>query len=199
MIEEKNKLMNLTGFSGERLWEEGIYESVISLFSIWKNNKPVSLLDIGAGAGFPSVPFLIVFPQTKLTIIEPQKKRATFLNDVSEKLSLNIEIITKRAEEVQDLTFDLITARAVAPLYALLEISTRLGKIGSEFAFLKGVSVEEEVNNAQQIIKKLKIENFEIRKISDELARHNLSIFYYKKQSETPSGLPREWQKIIKQ
>lgn len=198
MIEEKNKTMNLTGFTGNRLWEEGIYESIISLFTIWKKSKPINIVDIGAGVGFPSIPFLIAFPQVALTIIEPQLKRVNFLKEVAKNLDLNIQIIIERAEEVKGNTFDLITARAVAPLYALLEISTHLGHLGSEYAFLKGSNIDEEIKQSLTIIKQLRIDNHETIKLSDQLEKHQSAIFYYKKENETPTGFPRQWQKIIK-
>ncbi|MCK5945928.1 MAG: class I SAM-dependent methyltransferase, partial [Mycoplasmataceae bacterium] len=70
MIQTKNRVMNLTGFKGDTLWEEGIHESIISLESVFKDCDGKELLDIGAGAGFPSVPFLIAHPEVKLTIYE---------------------------------------------------------------------------------------------------------------------------------
>lgn len=196
MIEDKNKVMNLTGFSGDRLWEEGIYESIVSLYQVFNNPGSKKLLDIGAGAGFPSVPFKIVFPELKLSIIEPQNKRVLFLDSVSNELSLDIDLIVKRAEDVNDLEFDLITARAVAPLYALLEISSHLGKKGAHFAFLKGPSLVEEIKFANKMISKFEIKG-NMNKISDSSLSREAFVYEYVKQVDTPEGYPRPWAKIV--
>lgn len=196
MIEDKNKVMNLTGFSGDRLWEEGIYESIVSLYQVFNNPGSKKLLDIGAGAGFPSVPFKIVFPELKLSIIEPQNKRVLFLDSVSNELSLDIDLIVKRAEDVKDLEFDLITARAVAPLYALLEISSHLGKKGAHFAFLKGPSLVEEIKFANKMISKFEIKG-NMNKISDSSLSREAFVYEYVKQVDTPEGYPRPWAKIV--
>ncbi len=196
MIEAKNAVMNLTGFTGDRLWQEGIYESIVSLYEVFKNPGDKTLVDIGAGAGFPSVPFKIVFPEIKLSIIEPQRKRIAFLEEVSKQLRLDVELIVARAEDVKKFKYDLLTARAVAPLCALLEISSHLGKIGAHYAFLKGPSVFEEVLAAKSIISKLKISG-EALKINNEFLAREAYVFDYKKIVETPDGLPRPWAKIV--
>lgn len=196
MIEEKNKVMNLTGFSGDRLWKEGIFESIISLYQFFGNPGSKKLLDIGAGAGFPSVPFKIVFPETNLTIIEPLNKRMIFLEEVFKKLNLEVNLLIARAEEVNDKTFDLVTARAVAPLKVLLEISSQLGKTNTHYVFLKGPSVFEELEEAKIMINKLKIDG-QIEKIASQDLEREAYAFEYKKQFETPNGYPRPWAKIV--
>lgn len=196
MIEEKNKVMNLTGFTGDRLWKEGIFESIISLYQFLGNPGSKKLLDIGAGAGFPSVPFKIVFPEVNLTIIEPLNKRIIFLEEVFKELGLDVKLLIARAEEVKNQTFDLITARAVAPLKVLLEISSQLGEINTHYVFLKGPSVFEEVEAAKSIIAKLKIDGI-IKKIENDELDREAYVFEYKKQFETPNGFPRQWAKIM--
>lgn len=196
MIEEKNKVMNLTGFTGDRLWEEGIYESIISLFEIFQNPKDKTMLDIGAGAGFPSVPFRIIFPELKLTIIEPQQKRITFLKEVSEELNLGINLIVARAEDVTNKGFDLITARAVAPLHALIEISHHLGNQNAKYGFLKGPSISDEAIKAQKIITTFGIK-FEIKKLVSTDLNRDAYAFEFEKTTITPKGFPRPWAKIV--
>lgn len=185
MIEEKNEVINLTGFRGERLWEEGILESIESLSGFNIRGK---LLDIGPGAGFPSIPFLIENEDLELIIIEPLQKRIKFLKDVKDKLNLNIEFINKRAEETSGVKADFITARAVAPLFKLIEISFDLGKIGSEFLFIKGPNIENEIRDAKKIINMLNIDYDIVHK---KIGNKSVNIFRYKKTIETPNGLPR--------
>lgn len=195
LIEEKNKVMNLTGFSDDRLWEEGIYESIFLLINSFGKVSNKKILDIGAGAGFPSVPYLIAFPQNELTIYEPIKKRTLFLEEVKKTLSLNIDIKNIRAEESKDLEkFDLITARAVAPFKILAEISHRPAKIGAIFAFLKGPRAKEEIQDASKICRELSIKPTVLNLVMD--TRDNY-VITYTKDCITPLEFPREW-KIIK-
>lgn len=70
--------MNLTGFTQDQLWKEGIYESIITLKqSIYLKTK-IALLDVGAGAGFPSIPFFIINSDIKLVIVEKLKSDVIF-------------------------------------------------------------------------------------------------------------------------
>lgn len=196
MIEEKNAVMNLTGFSGDRLWQEGIYESIYVLIKAFGKVENKNILDIGAGAGFPSVPYLIAFPNNSLTIYEPKNKRTLFLESVKEELNLNIDIKNIRAEESNEKNkFDLITARAVASFKVLAEISHSPAKIGAKFGFMKGPKVHEEVKESSWIINRLKISP-EIIKIDTE-GRDNYVISYLKEE-ETPVDIPREWRVIVK-
>ena len=189
MIEEKNKVMNLTGFSGEDLWREGIYESLISL----KDAKPKKMLDIGAGVGFPSIPFIIANENIALTIVEPIKKRVRFLEEVAKKLKLNVEIKNTRVEELdQEEEFDFITARAVMSLEKLIEVSSLVGAIGSTYWFIKGPKAKEELIKAKKISS--------ILKVSPKLKNINskTTIVKYIKKYPTPKSYPRKWKDIIK-
>ena len=198
LIEEKNKVMNLTGFTEDRLWKEGIYESIVSLEAGIKETNNIKLLDIGAGAGFPSVPFAIAHPEVKLTIMEPLQKRINFLSIVNDELKLNINFEITRAEDFkQEEMFEYITARAVAPLKALIEISHKPAKIGATFVWIKGPSVDEEIKDAQKIIKKLNI-NLKIKKVESELKEKEINIITYKKENKTPGDIPRNWAQIAK-
>ncbi len=195
MIEETNKHMNLTGFSKDRLWEEGIYESIISLETGIQDLKG-RLLDIGAGAGFPSVPFVILHPEIKLTIYEPINKRVNFLNSVSKELNLNIDIQKLRIEDSTEFErFDLITARAVVKFKHLMEASHHVGKIGSKFIFVKGPKAETEIEEAEQISK---IFNISPKKINIKSDNKNNNLIAYIKEKTTPKGFPRTWSIIKK-
>lgn len=155
LIEEYNKVMNLTGFTGDKLWQEGIYESLILFVH---KPKIKSMTDIGAGAGFPSVPYAIFNPSVQLTIVEPMQKRCEFLKIVRKEVDAhNIFIARARAEDYYDKRSDVVTARAVAELGILIEISYHLGNRGCTFIFPKGPKVFEELERAQDAIKKYNI------------------------------------------
>ncbi len=154
IIEKTNKYMNLTGFSDDKLWEEGIYESVIALETGIKNSDGKLLLDIGAGAGFPSIPYAIAHPEIEVVIYEPIGKRAIFLNRVSDELNLKIEVQKIRVEDSQEIErFDIITARAVIKFKYLLEASHHIGKVGASFIFIKGPKAFAEIEEATEVTK----------------------------------------------
>ncbi len=193
MIEEKNKVMNLTGFKGDKLWEEGIYESILCLESIFDNTHG-KVLDIGAGAGFPSIPYLIAHPEKELTIYEPIKKRTLFLKEVSKALDLNIDIQPIRVEDSNELEkFDFITARAVVEFKILVEISHHVGKINSQYAFIKGKRAKQEIHEARQQSNLFLIEP----KIKELIINKKVNnLIHYIKKNKTPKGYPRTWSNI---
>ncbi|MGL5205598.1 MAG: 16S rRNA (guanine(527)-N(7))-methyltransferase RsmG [Metamycoplasmataceae bacterium] len=196
LIEETNKSFNLTGFSGDSLWHEGIYQSILLMRSSFEYTKNKKMLDIGSGVGFPSIPFLIYKRDFDLYISEPNQKRVNFLKMVNQKLSLNIKFIVERIEDYNETeVFDLITARAVTSLKNLIEISSRVGTINAEYSFLKGPKVYEELNDADWIINELSLK-IHIYKINIGENSFNLKTHYickYTKLQTTPLKYPRPW------
>ncbi|UWD34412.1 16S rRNA (guanine(527)-N(7))-methyltransferase RsmG [Mesomycoplasma molare] len=202
LIEEKNKVMNLTGFTGDILWKEGIYESLVYMKTSFENKINESnknFLDVGAGAGFPSVPFLILHPEIKLTIYEPIKKRVAFLNIVKEKLKLtNLVILPIRAEESKDKEkFDFICARAVMDFGKIFEITHHVAKVGAYISFIKGPKVFQELENSRKIVS-IFDEEINIEQIDIFEDKQNYLINYVKR-SKTPQNFPRKWDKILKE
>lgn len=203
LVLEQNKNFNLTGFDEEKIWIDGIYQSIVLLdkFIDYKNKNKIHLLDIGAGAGFPSIPFFI-FSNNKianLTIYEPIKKRCIFLNLVKEKLNLkNLNIVNKRIEDSSsENEFDYIVARAVMPLNMLIEVSYRCGKNNSNYIFLKSKDVFKEIENSQWIIKQFSIDDLMITNVELEDDREH-NIVTYSKKNQIPKNFPRKWSEIKK-
>ena len=91
LIVKYNKVMDLTAVSNEEIYERHFYNSLSIAFNDNFNNK--SLCDVGAGAGFPSIPLKIAFPDMKLTIIDPLTKRMDFLKITRNPFSLCFYII----------------------------------------------------------------------------------------------------------
>lgn len=196
LIEETNKVMNLTGFKGDRLWEEGIYESILSLETAF-NGKPGKLLDIGAGAGFPSIPYIIVHPQVKLTIYESQGKRVKFLNNVVEELGISAKINQVRVEEsIESNAYDFITARAVADVNAMIKAAYHVAKDGAKFGLVKGPKYVQELIEAQEVISKLELE-VNTTKV-ETIKTKDVFMVMFKKTTPTPKGWPLAWSEIIK-
>lgn len=159
----------------------------------------MSLCDVGAGAGFPSLPVKIAFPQLKITIVDSLNKRIKFLQELTQKLNLqDVHFHHARAEEfggkrsVHRERYDLVTARAVARMSVLSELCLPLAKVGGRFIALKAQKSDEELKNAQKAIEVLGgkvIADYatELPQVHDE--RH---IIVVAKEKETPKKYPRK-------
>lgn len=195
-----NEKMNLTAITTfEEVLEKHFYDS-LTPFNCDFNHK--SLVDIGAGAGFPSIPLKIAYPDLEITIVDSLGKRMTFINEVIKELSLKkIKTIITRGEDFARLNpdkFDYVSARAVARLNILNEICIPLLKNGGTFIAYKGSDGLNEINECKNAITLLggKIENIDEFTLPNEKSlRINI---YIKKIKNTPSIYPREFAKIKK-
>jgi 16S rRNA (guanine527-N7)-methyltransferase len=111
--------------------------------------SPTTLADLGAGAGFPGIPIKIWAPQTSVTLIEANHKKAVFLREVTRALTLtNINIINSRAESLSGAQFDIVTVRAVDRFDAALPIAYRLLVPDGRLALLIGSSQVDRARSA---------------------------------------------------
>ncbi len=198
---EWNEKMNLTAITNkEEVYLKHFYDSLTISFDF--DLKDQSLCDIGAGAGFPSIPLKIVYPNLKITIVDSLTKRITFLNHLVKELQLdNVEAISARAEEYainHREAFDIVTARAVARLNILDELCLPLVKLEGYFITLKGLKAKEELSEAKNGIEKLggkvvKEVDFTLTDEND----HRSNIFIHKVKN-TPKTYPRPFGKIKK-
>ena len=199
LIQDHNKVMNLTGITEEEeVYEKHFYDSL--LFSFNEDMENLSLIDVGSGAGFPGIPLAITYPSLKITLLEPLMKRCVFLSLVVEELGLkNVEVVCDRAEiysKENKEKFDIATARAVSKLNILLEIASQMVKVGGYFIALKGRIAQEEIDQAQNALKVL---NFKIEKNkedslpSEEDKRANIFI---RKMGSTNPKYPRNYSQV---
>ena len=159
------------------------------------------LIDVGTGAGFPSVPIKIVRPDIRLCLLDSLNKRLVFLQEVVDKLGLqDVTIVHSRAEDgarKADLRekFDFATSRAVAQLNVLSEYCLPYVKVGGAFLSMKGKYSEEEIANAKSAIKLLggKTEKVDTYNLADGSER---TIINVKKVSATDKRYPRTSAKI---
>ncbi|SNX53775.1 16S rRNA (guanine(527)-N(7))-methyltransferase RsmG [Thermoanaerobacterium sp. RBIITD] len=169
LIEWNNK-MNLTAITEEHDVVIKHFLDSLSVFKSGKIKKDEKIIDIGAGAGFPSIPVKIVFQNFKLTIIDSLKKRTIFLNELKSYLKLkDVDILHGRAEDLgRDSllreNYDIALARAVASLNVICEYCLPFVKKNGYFIALKGPNVEEEIYASYNA---LKILNSEIEDIID--------------------------------
>jgi 16S rRNA (guanine527-N7)-methyltransferase len=109
-----------------------------------------SVADIGSGAGLPGLVLAIARPDLRVTLVEPMARRVAFLDETGRRLSLaNVDVVRARAEEWLDPpTFDVVTARAVAPLVKLLPWAMPLVADNGAVLAIKGSSAPQEVEAA---------------------------------------------------
>ena len=140
-----NKIHNLTGARDEATLDEFIYDA---LYPITFLPKVDTLMDIGTGAGFPGMILALGLKDTKITLVEPLNKRASFLQFIKADLDLqNVEVVKKRVEEMQPKRFDIITSRAVTDTKLLLELSKNFRDKDSMLLFYKGEKVFDEMDD----------------------------------------------------
>ena len=108
------------------------------------------MVDVGSGAGLPGIPLALVRPDLEITLLEPLLRRATFLEQAVAELGLDerVHVVRARAEELAE-SFDVVTARAVAPLPRLLGWTARLFLPEGQLLALKGSSAADEVSAAR--------------------------------------------------
>ena len=126
---------------GDRIWERHI-ANCIPITTILPEN--VRLVDIGSGAGLPGIVIALARPDLKVSLIEPLQRRVDFLNEVVTELGIPVEVIRGRAERVKK-QFEIVTARAVAPLEKLITISWHMIPKGGSLMAIKGESAAEEL------------------------------------------------------
>lgn len=195
---EWNEKINLTAITSKpEVYLKHFYDSLSAAF-YFDFAKPLRLCDVGAGAGFPSIPLKIVFPELQLTIVDSLNKRITFLNHLADVLSLsNVQFIHDRAETfgvnpVYRESFDVVTARAVARMSILSEFCLPLVKVGGHFVALKALHAEEELKKGQKAITTLggKIENKYTFTLPIEESERTIIVI--KKEKQTPKKFPRK-------
>ena len=126
----------------DRIWDRHIFNS-LPLITLMPEGATV--IDIGSGAGLPGVVLGLARPDLQITLLEPLERRATFLLEVVAQIGLtNLQVVRGRAEE-HKARYQIVTARAVAPLPKLLQISWRLIAPGGKLLALKGESAESEL------------------------------------------------------
>lgn len=200
LLVEWNEKMNLTAITDEKgVYLKHFYDSItLAMQTDLLNKQQVTLCDVGAGAGFPSIPLKIVLPHLKVTIVDSLNKRINFLNTLIEKLALeDVYCYHDRAEifgqnkQFRE-QFDVVTARAVARLNLLTEFCLPLVKKQGYFVSMKASSSDAEKEEAKKAISLLggKLQQdlmFELP--NNEGVRHILTI---QKLKETPNKYPRK-------
>ncbi|KIL49203.1 16S rRNA (guanine(527)-N(7))-methyltransferase RsmG [Jeotgalibacillus soli] len=198
LLVEWNEKMNLTAITDrEEVYLKHFYDSITASFFM-DLTQPLTICDVGAGAGFPSIPLKICFPHLEVSIVDSLNKRITFLNHLAEELKLeNVHFHHDRAETFGQNksyreSYDLVTARAVARLSVLSELCMPLVKKNGQFAAMKAASASEEMTDAKKAIKILGGEVREVHTFELPVEHSERSIIVIQKSSSTPKKYPRK-------
>ena len=198
LLVEWNEKINLTAITAkDEVYLKHFYDSIAPILQGLIENQPIRLLDIGAGAGFPSLPMKILFPELDVTIIDSLNKRINFLHLLAEELGLSgVHFYHGRAEDFAldknfRAQFDIVTARAVARMQVLSELTIPYLKVEGRLLALKASNAPEELEEAKNAL------NLLFSKVEDNL-QYELPngdpryITVVEKKKETPNKYPRK-------
>lgn len=197
LVEWNNK-MNLTAIVDKpEVYLKHFYDSISAAF-YYDFSKDITICDVGAGAGFPSIPIKICFPHIKISIVDSLQKRITFLNHLANVLEIDhFHFHHDRAETFGQNknareSYDLVIARAVARMSVLSELCLPLCKVGGTFIAMKGTNREDELLQGEKAIKLLggKLETTHQFLLPFEESERNIIIVSKKKQ--TSKKYPRK-------
>ncbi|MEC1178477.1 16S rRNA (guanine(527)-N(7))-methyltransferase RsmG [Metasolibacillus meyeri] len=198
LLVEWNEKMNLTAITDlEGVYLKHFYDSISASF-YFDFTKATTVCDVGAGAGFPSLPIKICFPHLHITIVDSLNKRITFLNHLSEELGLdNVEFVHARAEEFGQNAkyrerFDVVTARAVARLSVLSELCVPLVKVGGQFVALKAAAGKQELADAKKAITTLGTALQQEFLFELPVEQSERTLYVFNKIKLTPKKYPRK-------
>jgi 16S rRNA (guanine527-N7)-methyltransferase len=165
MLYEENLLYNLSGIKEkEAMYEQHIVDSLeLSNYLKAMKNKPVSVVDIGSGAGFPGLVLAVENPDKDVWLVESNKKKSSFSENVARQLSLkNVFVYNDRIERLNfNEDKDIVCAKALASLDVLLEYASPLLKIGGLFVAMKSSETSEEFAEAKSIMNLLGFRHLE--------------------------------------
>jgi 16S rRNA (guanine527-N7)-methyltransferase len=184
------QLFNLTAIRDrDEAWARHVVESVrlVPLLGAGKR-----LIDVGSGGGVPGLVLAIACPDTAVTLLEATAKKARFLEQTGKALGLaNLTVVCDRAESAGALgsphreRFDIVTARAVAPLRVLLELTSPLAKVGGLIVAVKGEKAAEELTASANALSRLHVSH------EKTVRQPTASVVLLRKNAPTSAKYPR--------
>lgn len=195
---EWNEKINLTSITDEAgVYLKHFYDSLTASF-YFDFSKELRVCDVGAGAGFPSIPLKICFPHLNVTIVDSLQKRINFLNHLANQLELEgVTFYHDRAElfgnnQEYRQSFDVVMARAVARTSVLSELCLPLCKTTGTFIAMKGPNAQDELVDAKKAIELLggEVSTIHTFDLPDNNGERNIVII--DKIKKTPKKYPRK-------
>ena len=202
---EENEKYNLTAITDPDKIILAHYADCAAIASKFK--KGATVIDVGCGAGFPTLPLAIVRDDLKILALDSTAKRVSYVSETARLIGLtNVTTVTSRAEDAGTNPeyrekFDCATARAVAELRVLSELCLPFVKVGGQFIAMKGKNAEFELAGAKRAVATLggrdaKCEQIRLTSAGDEPLTHPLIIV--DKREHTPKNYPRPFAQISK-
>lgn len=198
LLVEWNEKMNLTAITEEKeVYLKHFYDSLLVGLKM-DLNPQASICDVGSGAGFPSIPLKILYPELSVTIVDSLKKRITFLQELTSQLGFSdVQLYHDRAETFGQNPafreqFDYVTARAVARLNVLAELCLPLVKKDGYFLALKAAKSDEELQEAKPAIAQLGGKFIEEKTMALPLSGDERHLLVIQKKKVTPKKYPRK-------
>jgi 16S rRNA (guanine527-N7)-methyltransferase len=162
-----------------------------SLSAVPLLGSPVSIADIGSGAGFPGLVLAAALPSAHVTLVESQRRHAAVAERLGRAAGLsNVSVLPLRAEEVRE-RFDVVTARAVAPLAVLVEYAAPLLVDGGELVAWKGARDGAEELGGEEAARVVGLSLDRVVSVSPFPGAHSRHLHFYVKTGSTPDRFPR--------
>jgi 16S rRNA (guanine527-N7)-methyltransferase len=193
-----NQKFNLTAIKDVESIRTKHFLDSFSCVLAWGANPPHHLVDVGTGAGFPGLPLKILYPSTRVTLIESVGKKAMFCEHIIRMLSLeNVQVIKARAEEIGQMpahreAYDCAVARAVASMNVLSEYLLPLVRIGGMMLAQKGESGPAEAQSAEKEMKLLGGKLQQIIQVNLPGVADDRYLVIVNKSHATPPKYPRK-------
>lgn len=196
-----NEKINLTTIiKEEEVYLKHFYDS-LTLIKVIDLRQPLTVLDVGTGAGFPGIVLKIVFPNLKITLLDSLTKRINYLNEIIKELDLHdIETVCSRCEEYTKINrekYDLVVARAVSHLKILSEMIIPTVKVNGYFIAMKA-NLNDELEKTIPMLKKLNSELKEIKEFSLPIENSKRTLVVIEKNAKTALLYPRKYSEIKK-
>lgn len=182
---KENSKLNLISKNDEKvLFEKHIYDSLsIKLTGLLTGGQ--TLLDLGCGGGFPSVPIAIEYPDINVVGLDSIRKKINAVNNIKRELCIqNLSTICDRAENIKKQKFDIVTSRAVAELSKISEYALPLMKESGYFVAYKSKKALSEIDKAKEVLKKYNAEVVDLVEYTlplDELYERTLIVISHSK------------------
>ncbi|MFC0296060.1 16S rRNA (guanine(527)-N(7))-methyltransferase RsmG [Geobacillus jurassicus] len=198
LLVEWNEKMNLTAITDKPgVYVKHFFDSVSPAF-YYDFSAPLALCDVGAGAGFPSIPLKICFPHLRVSIVDSLQKRIRFLEHLTAELGLaDVALYHDRAETFARQkgmreSFDVVMARAVARMPVLAELCLPMVKVGGTFIAMKAASAPEELKEGRKAISVLGGEVAAAETFTLPFDEGGRTIIFIRKTKKTPNQYPRK-------
>ena len=201
LLVQWNQKINLTSLkTPQEIIIKHFLDSISCIKAINKyiDTEGISVIDVGAGAGFPGMPIKIICPSIRLFLLEARKKKTIFLEKVTEEMNFQqVKILKGRAETFGKGTdhrekYDIAISRAVARLNVLSEYCLPLVRVGGFFIAQKGRSCKEETEKSLKTVHVLGGELTGVENVRIPFINQERYLLVIKKIKDTPSKYPRK-------